>query len=52
MGRGARARASSLSHEIYFSISEAQFKITLSGAALGSSTLVLMRNFWPSLVTS
>lgn len=36
----------------YLSISEAQFRTIDNGAALGSSNLVLIRNFWPSAVTS
>ena len=36
----------------YFSISEDQLRITDRGAALGSSTRVLIRNLRPSLVTS
>ena len=35
-----------------YSISEDQLRITDRGAALGSSTRVLIRNFRPSLVTS
>jgi hypothetical protein len=43
----------SLGHEqFHLSISEAQFKMIDKGAALGSSTLVLIRNFWPSPLTS
>jgi hypothetical protein len=38
--------------QLYFSISEAQFKVVDRGAALGSSTRVFTRNFWPSAVTS
>ena len=36
----------------YLSISVAQFRMTDKGAAFGSSTLVLIRNFWPSAATS
>jgi hypothetical protein len=36
----------------YLSISEAQFKMMDKGAALGSFTLALTRNFWPSALTS
>ena len=36
----------------YFSISEAQLSRTESGAALGSSSLLAIRNLCPSLLTS
>jgi hypothetical protein len=38
--------------QFYFSISEAQFRKTESGAALASSTLVMIRNLCPSPLTS
>ena len=38
--------------QFYLSISEAQFRVMDRGAALGSSTLVLIRNLPPSRVTS
>jgi hypothetical protein len=38
--------------ELYFSISEDQFKTTAKGDAFGSSTFVLIKNLWPSALTS
>jgi len=38
--------------QCYFSISEAQFRKTESGAVLASSTLVMIRNLCPSALTS
>lgn len=37
---------------LYFSNSDAQFRMIDKGAAFVSSILVLIRNFWPSLDTS
>jgi hypothetical protein len=37
---------------LYFSISEVQFRTTANGAAFGSSTFVLIKNLWPSALTS
>jgi len=40
-------------YEAHFSlISSAQFKMMDKGAGLGSSTFTLIRNLWPSRVTS
>lgn len=50
---GIAAGRCSLGHEqFHFAISEGQFKMIDMGAALGWSTLVLIRNFWPSPLKS
>ena len=46
------AKPSLTRRQFYMSISEAQFRMMDRGAALGSSTLVLIRNLRPSRVTS
>jgi hypothetical protein len=50
---GSRGGGCSMGHEkLHFSISEAQLRRTESGAELGWSTLVAIRNLCPSSLTS